>query len=95
MPSGRTGEVIEATEAAGFQECTVIQGKGIGHKHKRFLRFEVAPMREILMVIVEESKYMKVSQSIYTKLGMDQEGKGIVFAEPLDQVAGLVGQLED
>lgn len=51
-------------------------------------------MREILMVIVEESKYKKVSQSIYTKLGMDQEGKGIVFAEPLDQVAGLVGQLE-
>lgn len=52
-------------------------------------------MREILMVIVEESKYMKVSQSIYTKLGMGQEGKGIVFAEPLDQVVGLVGQLED
>ncbi len=41
-------------------------------------------MHEILMVIVEESKYMEVSRSIYTKLGMDQEGKGIVFAEPLD-----------
>lgn len=52
-------------------------------------------MREVLMVIVVGSKYMEVSQSIYAKLGMEQEGKGIVFAESLDQVAGLVGQLDD
>lgn len=58
--------------------------EGYRPQTKTFLRFEVAPMHEILMVIVEESKYMEVSRSIYTKLGMDQEGKGIVFAEPLD-----------
>lgn len=94
VPSGRVGEVIEAAEAAGSQGGTVIHGKGIGRRPKRFLNFEVEPMREIVMVIVEEEKYKKVSQSIYSRLEMDEEGMGIVFAEPLDKVAGLVAQRE-
>ncbi|MEY8370250.1 P-II family nitrogen regulator [Aerococcaceae bacterium 50-4] len=95
VPSGHAGEVIEAAEAAGSQGGTVIHGKGIGRRPKRFLNFEVEPMREIVMVIVEEAKYKAVSQSIYSKLDMDKEGMGIVFAEPLDQVAGLVGQIDE
>lgn len=95
VPSGRVGKVIEAAEAAGSQGGTIIHGKGIGRQPKRFLNFEVEPMREIVMVIVEEEKYKEVSQSIYTKLNMDEENMGIVFAEPLDQVAGLVGQTEE
>lgn len=94
VPSGRVGEVIEAAEAAGSQGGTVIHGKGIGRRPKRFLNFEVEPMREIVMVIVEESKYKEVSQSIYTNLDMGEEGMGIVFVEPLDQVAGLVEQMD-
>lgn len=95
VPSGKVGEVIRAAEAAGSQGGTIIHGKGIGRTPKRFFNFEVEPMREIVMIIVEESKYKDVSQSIYSQLDMDKEGMGIVFAEPLDQVAGLVNQVSE
>lgn len=95
VPSGKVGQVIQAAEEAGSQGGTIIHGKGIGRKPKRFLSFEVEPMREIVMIIVEESKYKAVSQSIYSQLDMGKEGMGIVFAEQLDQVAGLVSQIKD
>lgn len=94
VPSGRVEKVIQAAETAGSQGGTIIHGKGIGRTPKRFFNFEVEPMRDIIMIIVEEAKYKEVSQSIYDQLEMDQEGMGIVFAEPLDKVAGLVAQRE-
>lgn len=92
VPSGKVGDVIRATESAGSYGGTVIHGKGIGRTPKRFLRFEVEPMRDIVMIIVEEAKYKDVSQAIYSHLDMAEEGTGIVFAEVLDQVEGLVNQ---
>ena len=58
---------------------TVIHEKGIGCRSKLFLSFEFETMREIVMVIVEESKYKQVSQSIYSNLDTGEEGIGIIF----------------
>ncbi|XJS11209.1 P-II family nitrogen regulator [Aerococcaceae bacterium WGS1372] len=93
VPSGKVGQVIAAAESAGSRGGTIIHGKGIGRTPKKFFNFEVEPMREIVMIIVEESKYKNVSQAIYSQLNMKEEGMGVVFAEPLNQVAGLVNQV--
>ena len=53
IPSGKAGEVIRLAEQEGSQGGTVIHGKGIGRKPKRFLNFEVEPMREIIWITVE------------------------------------------
>ncbi|UUX34699.1 P-II family nitrogen regulator [Fundicoccus culcitae] len=95
VPSGRAGKVIHAAEAAGSLGGTIIHGKGIGRKPKRFLYFEVEPMRDVIWIIVEESRYREVSQSIYDELELEGEGQGILFVEPLDEVHGLVDQLSE
>lgn len=92
VPSGRSGEVIRLAEQAGSQGGTVIHGKGIGRKPKRFLHFEVEPMREIIWIIVKKEKYPEVSQAIYQNMDLDKPGQGIVFVEPLSEVHGLVNQ---
>lgn len=92
VPSGKAGEVIRLAEQEGSQGGTVIHGKGIGRKPKRFLNFEVEPMREIIWIIVGKDKYKEVSQIIFKDMNLEKEGYGILFVEPLSEVHGLVNQ---
>lgn len=92
VPTGKAGEVIRIAERAGSQGGTVLHGKGIGKKPKSFLSFEVEPMREIVWIIVEKEHYREVSQALYSEMDLSQPGHGILFAEPLSEVHGLVNQ---
>lgn len=92
VPSGQAGNVIRIAEEAGSQGGTVIHGRGIGRNPKRFLNFEVEPMREIVWLIVDKESYRDVSQAIYEKMNLQKPGQGIVFVEPLYEVDGLVNQ---
>ncbi|MBG9987733.1 hypothetical protein HZY88_01915 [Aerococcaceae bacterium DSM 111176] len=95
VPRGRAGNVIRIAEQAGSQGGTIIHGKGIGRKPKRFLSFEVEPMRDIVWIIVNESNYQEVSQAIYDSCDLEQEGQGVLYVEPLNAVYGLVEQEEE
>lgn len=86
--SGFADEVMVAAQEAGATGGTVIKGRGTGSK--KFMGMTIEPEKEIILIIAEKEKTVKLMDTIYEKAGRDSEGKAVVFALPVEGAVGLI-----
>ena len=86
---GYETEVLEAAKRANHYGATVLQAKGVSKIQKKFLGFSVDPEATIVMMIVKDDLVLDVMKKIYAVADFKSEAKGMIFALPVELVAGL------
>ena len=87
---GFADNVIDAAKAAGARGGTILYARGSGiHDPEKFMNIPIEPEKEIVLTLVSRSAVKEVTMAIMSEAGLDQEGRGICFAMPVTDVAGI------
>ncbi|MCL1895112.1 MAG: P-II family nitrogen regulator [Clostridiales bacterium] len=87
---GFADNVIDAAKAAGARGSTIFYARGSGiHDPEKFMNIPIEPEKEIVLTLVGKSAAKGVTMAIMEEAGLDQEGRGICFAMPVTDVAGI------
>ena len=95
VDSGFADDVMDVARELGVRGGTILGGRGVVKEEAAaFFGITLHADKEILMMVVDKDIRDKVLNAIYKELDMAKKAKGIAFALPVSDVAGLV-QLEE
>lgn len=87
---GYSEELMNAARTAGATGGTVIHARRIGQDDSmQFLGISVQAEKEIVAILTEKQNKVDIMKAVCAKCGLASEAQGIVFALPVDSVAGL------
>lgn len=90
VKSGFSDYVIEASKDAGGKGATIISGRGVsGHTQENIFGVNIQPEKEVVLILVPKQERTKIMKEICSRANLDQEGKGICFSVPVDDIAGV------
>ena len=90
VEKGFSDPVISASKSAGAEGATIITARGAGiHENDTFLGVAIQPEKEIVMILVKKTIRKKVMRAICKQCGLDDEGKGMTFSIPVDEIGGI------
>ena len=90
IEKGFSDPVISASKSAGAEGATIITARGTGiHENDTFLGVAIQPEKEIVMILVKKAIRKKVMRAICKACGLDDEGKGMTFSIPVDEIGGI------
>lgn len=93
--SGFAEDVMDIAREQGVRGGTILNARGVARADEAaFFGITIHHEKEILMMVVEKSIRDNVLNALYKEMGMAKKAKGIVFALPVSDVAGLV-QIEE
>ncbi|HIU83123.1 MAG TPA: P-II family nitrogen regulator [Candidatus Faecicola pullistercoris] len=86
---GYADTVMSAARSAGAKGGTIVNARGTGDKDaEKVLGFVIEPEKDLVLIIAERSLQTEILKQINSAAGLSQDGKGIVFALPVDDVVG-------
>jgi len=95
VDSGFADEVMDVARELGVRGGTILNARGVVKEEAAaFFGITLHADKEILMTVVDKNIRDSVLNAIYKKLDMARKAKGIAFALPVSDVAGLV-QIEE
>jgi nitrogen regulatory protein PII len=95
VSEGYASQAMDAAKRVGANGGTLINGIGLGSKEAtKFLGITIEPEKDVVLIITEKEEKRKVMEEITKEVGLSQEGRGILFAVPVDNVVGLTEKLE-
>lgn len=87
---GFSDYVIDAAKSAGASGATIISGRGMGiHEQDSFLGVKIQPEKELVLILVFKEDRNKIMKEIVKQASLNQEGKGLCFSLPVNDVAGI------
>jgi nitrogen regulatory protein PII len=87
---GFSDDVMDAARDAGAHGGTVIHARGTGTKDMESkYGIVITPEKEMIMILVDAEIKDKVMSSIYKSAGLGNDGQGIAFSLPVNDVVGL------
>ena len=87
---GFSDNVMEAAKNAGAEGATIINARGNGiHENDTVLGVSIQPEKEVVMILVRKTIRKKVMREICKHCGLGEEGKGICFSLPVDEMSGV------
>ncbi len=93
---GFADQVIDAARAAGAHGGTVFYARGTGiHEVEKFFAISIQPEKEVVLNLVKHEHTHAIMHSIVAAAGLNTQGKGLAFALPIADVAGIVHSLEE
>ena len=93
--SGYADEAMRVAREQGVRGGTILGARGVVNEDAAaFYGITLHADKEILMMVVEKEIRDRVLNAIYKELDMSKKAKGIAFALPVSDVAGLV-QIEE
>lgn len=93
IPRGMAEVAVEAARSVGAQGATIIHGRGAGTKEtSRILGADIEPEKEIALILVENDIAQAVIEAIQSKLGISENGHGIIYTQAVSGVYGLPKQ---
>jgi len=93
---GFADQVVDAARAAGAHGGTVFYARGTGiHEMEKFFAISIQPEKEVVLNLVKHEDTQAIMHSIVQAAGLKTEGKGLAFALPISDVAGIVHSLEE
>ena len=93
--SGFAEDVMSVARDLGVRGGTILNARGVARADAAaFFGITIHQEKEILMMVVEKELRDKVLNALYKEMDMAKKAKGIVFALPVSDVAGLV-QIEE
>ena len=95
VDSGFADDVMDVARELGVRGGTILNARGVVKEDAAaFFGITLHADKEILMMVVEKELRDSVLNAIYKELDMARKAKGIAFALPVSDVAGLV-QMEE
>ena len=95
VDSGFADEVMDVARELGVRGGTILNARGVVKEDAAaFFGITLHEDKEILMTVVDKDIRDNVLNAIYKKLDMARKARGIAFALPVSDVAGLV-QIEE
>ena len=89
-----TDLVVEAAKTCGISGATIIPGRGTGmHEAKTFLGLTLETQTDVVLFLAEEKLVQSVMAAIHEAGRLDEHGTGVVFVLPVEQVAGIKGEI--
>lgn len=87
---GFSDAVMDAAREAGARGGTIVHARGTANKEmeKRY-GIIITPQKELLYILVNENIRDEVMTAINKAAGIETPGQGVIFALPVDNVAGL------
>ncbi len=93
---GFADQVVDAARAAGAHGGTVFYARGTGvHEMEKFFAISIQPEKEVVLNLVKHEDTQAIMHSIVAAAGLKTEGKGLAFALPIADVAGIVHLLDE
>ena len=96
VDSGYAEDVMEVAKEQGVRGGTILNARGVANQEAAaFFGITLHTEKEILMMVVEKDIRDNVLNAIYQQMGMSKKAKGIAFALPVSDVAGLVKEPDE
>lgn len=90
VEKGNAEQVIDAATEAGSTGGTIINARGSGiHETSKVFSMEIEPEKEIVLILSKKENTDKITESIRTKLKIDEPGNGIIFIQDVNKTVGL------
>ena len=90
VASGFSNQVMEAAKNAGAEGATIFNARGNGiHETDSILGVSIQPEKEVILIVVRKNIRKKVMREICKNSGLNEEGKGLVFSLPIDEIGGV------
>ena len=91
---GSADIAMEAARQAGSQGGTVFYARGSGiHEVETFFGISIQPEKEVLLNLVKHELTKDIMHAIIEKAGLCTPGRGISFALPVEDVAGIMHEI--
>jgi nitrogen regulatory protein P-II 1 len=88
---GRGDEAIRIARDLGVGGALVHQARGTGVRERLgLLGIAVEAEKDVVTLIAATEQRDQIVHSLYTKLGLDRPGAGVIFAMPLDRMATYI-----
>ena len=83
VKKGYAYEVVKAASVHGGKGATIISGRGTSSEKKRLFGTDIAPEKEMVVMVVKEELVYPIIKEIYAIAGFKTNAKGAVFALPI------------
>jgi nitrogen regulatory protein PII len=98
VPDVMVDPLLKAAREAGATGATVItNARGEGRQpHKTFFGLELTTQRDMLLLVVEESKSRRILETISQVAKLDEKpGSGIAIQIAIEDAVGLASQIKE
>ncbi len=93
---GFADQVVDAARSAGSHGGTVFYARGAGVREvEKFFAISIQPEKEVVMNLVKHEQTQAIMHSIVAAAGLRTEARGMAFALPVTNVAGIVHSMEE
>ncbi len=87
---GFADKVLEAAKSAGAEGATMFNARGNGiHENDSILGVSIQPEKEVVLIVVRKNIRKKVMRAICLNCGMNEEGRGLCFSLPIEEIGGV------
>lgn len=87
---GRANEVVRKAVEAGAGGATIFYGRGSGETTFSFFHsLKVESAKEIIIILVEQSKRTAVVEATAAAASVEEAGRGILFTVPVSEIRGI------
>jgi len=76
-------EVVKTATSSGGQGAMILDGRGSSNGKKRFFGMDIAPEKEMVVMVVKEELAYPIIKEIYAIANFKSEAKGSVLALPI------------
>jgi nitrogen regulatory protein P-II 1 len=91
VPQGRGDEAIKVAREAGVVGAFVYHARGSGVRERLgLLGIAVEAEKDVVTMLAATDQRDLVMHNLYTRLGLDRPGAGVIYAVPLDKVATYI-----
>lgn len=95
VSQGYASLAMDAAKSVGANGGTLINGIGLGTKEgTKLLGITIEPEKDVVLVLTPKEEKRKVMEEITKAVGLSQEGRGVLFSVPVDNVVGLTERIE-
>ena len=88
--AGFAEEVFNIAREAGVKGATILNARGEGHHHERFLGITVDTEREVVLTITDSDTAEKTMAAVKANAGIKTPAHCVCFTMPVSDVVGLV-----
>lgn len=89
VDKGNTDTVMDAARSVGARGGTVIRAKGTGAEIAKFFGMSITEEKEMIYIVSGRGERDAIMRAIMEQAGSKTPAHGVVFALPVDSVAGL------
>ena len=87
---GHSDKVMQSAKKAGAEGATIITARGNSiHETDTVLGVSIQPEKEVVLLLVKKTIRKKVMREVCRSSGISEEGQGVCFSLPVDEVGGI------